>query len=127
MTAILQAAFVLAAALTWVAVGILVVNLRRASRGKAVREVPAPVAGQAALLFAGTCLVTATVTRGTPTGALDDLFLYAAVFGGAAATVTWAAEGPAVAARPRLDGLLRTLALGVPVAAGVLGGVIGLP
>lgn len=121
----LQTALVIAAALTWVAVVVLAVNLRRQGQGKPVRDMQAGIAGQAALLFAGTCLVTATVTRNFDT--IGDLFLYAAAFGGAAATITWAAEGPALRDRPAISKVLRTLALAAPLAAGVLAGAVGTP
>lgn len=126
-SAVLQASFLIAAALTWVAVVILAKNLRRHGRREPVRDLPAGIAGQAALLFAGACLVTATVTRNLGSGAIGDLFLYAAVFGGAAATVTWAAEGPVGQARPAVSTALRALAFAAPVAAGVLAGAVGTP
>lgn len=125
-TAALQTAFVVAAALTWVAVVVLAVGLRRTAQGRPVRDLPADLAGQAALLFAGTCLVTATAARGLA-GTLSDVLLYAAAFGGAAATLTWAAEAPAASDRPGVARTLKTLALAAPIAAGVLAGVVGTP
>lgn len=127
MTLILQVAFVVAAALTWVAVIILGVGLWQGRQGGQARELPAGVAVQAALLFAGTCLVIATVTRGLGDEAVSDLLLYAAVFAFAAATLSWCAEGAAMKGRPTAGRLLQALSLALPIGAGFLAGIVGTP
>ncbi len=124
---VLQSAFVLAGALTWVAVIVLAVGLWRTRRGRPGRELPAEVAGRAALLFAGPCLVVATARGRSGSATVSDVLLGAAVFGLAAALLRWSSQAAALRSQPAVRRALVVLSCALPVGAGLLAGVVGTP
>lgn len=125
MTLALQVAFVVATVLAWAGIAVLSVTLWRVRQGRVTRETPAGVVLRAGLLFAVVCLVVATPLHGFAWGGLSDIPLYAAVFGMAAATLTWFSDDATLRSRPLARRLVRGVSLVLPVGAGVLAGIVG--
>lgn len=127
MTTALQVSFVLAGLLMWAGVGIIAVNLRHLRRGKTVRELPTPVAVQAAALFILAALATSVFTRQLGSENLSDFVLFTVVFTSASVVLAWLADTGRALSRPAFSVNVKRLAsYGVPLSAGVLVGIVGV-
>ncbi|MFD4635415.1 hypothetical protein ACFVYR_37675 [Streptomyces sp. NPDC058284] len=126
MRLLLEAGFVVAAAATLAALGLIIRDWRRTAGKGADRSISVTQVGQGALVFAAAFTIATVIARRSSEGVvLGDLFLYAVLFGFSTAVLAHLAGRTAVRERGA-ESVTTVVAWGFPLIFGGIAGCIGL-